>query len=179
MKGREKRRREKRLQPSRAQRKLKATSFLPSCQVGYTRPIEIDDIWELPTESQATPLGTSLERHFFARVPPSRRPLHLQPSHLPSSSVAKVVSNEDPDDKDIELGYSGEEVSIPRSHVVGGNQPISESEDKGKKGKLKPVKVKKDKEGKEIVAEYLKIEENGKVYDQSLLRAINRVVFWR
>ena len=156
-------------------------SFL-FAQVGYTRPIEIDDIWELPIESQATPLGTSLERKFYARVPPSKRPLHLRPSQFPSPSspfISKTVSNEDPDTKDIELGYSGEEISIPRSHVVGGTQPIADSEDKGKKGKLKPPKIKKDSEGKDITAEYVKLEENGKVYDQSLLRAINRVVFVR
>jgi hypothetical protein len=52
--------------------------------------------------------------------------------------------------------------------IAGVGEPITI--DKGKK----KGKVKKGKDGRPGVA-----EEGGKFYDQSLLKALNRVVFWR
>lgn len=115
-------------------------------------------------------------------MPPSKRPLHLQPSTLAAKKADELEGKPEKEDfDDIELGHSGEEIFIPRSYVVGGNQPLPETEDKGKPGKKapKPKKVKLDKDGAVVEEKFVKVEENGRLYDQSLLRAINRVVFWR
>lgn len=124
-------------------------------------------------------LGEAVERAFYARTPPSKRPLHLRaPTHHQPAAVGS--SKESENELDLEKGDDTELV-VPRGVIVGNARPISDSEDKGKTGALKPPKVKKGKDGKAVdeMKSLPKAEEGGKVYDQSLLKAINRVVFWR
>ncbi|KAJ9111013.1 hypothetical protein QFC22_006658, partial [Naganishia vaughanmartiniae] len=44
---------------------------------GYTRTIEENDVWSLDESRRAQALSDLLESKFYARCPPSRRPLHL------------------------------------------------------------------------------------------------------
>jgi ATP-binding cassette subfamily C (CFTR/MRP) protein 1 len=140
-----------------------------SRQVGYSRPLEIDDIWNLPPDQSASFLGDAIERHYFSRVPPSRRPRHLRRSL--SSSVGSEVTPallHDSGSKEDQLEFGLAEKTVvepiePRRRRL---QPISEREDKGRIGKLK-------------AGDDSRAEEGGKVYDQSLLWALNQLVFWK
>lgn len=46
-------------------------------QVGYSRPIEKEDVWRLDDKRLTASISSRLEQNFFSRVPPSKRPLHL------------------------------------------------------------------------------------------------------
>ena len=144
--------------------------------MGYSRPIELDDLWILPKEHEATTLGLACERNFYARCPPSKRPLHLRNGH---ASSTLLPDDDDPDSKaddDVELGKG----RLTSAHVVGGTRPISASEDKGKVGTLnKSKKEANDGKTADEAKSLPDAEEDGRVYNQSLLRAINQVVFWK
>ena len=71
------------------------------------------------------------------------------------------------------MGYSGENIVVPRCRVIDGNRPISETEDKGRRSKRPLVEEDESSKGD------AKMEEGGKVYDISLLKALNHLVFWR
>lgn len=66
----------------------------------------------------------------------------------------------------LELGLAEKNVEEPIEPRRRSLQPISEGEDKGKVGKLK-------------AGDDSRAEEGGKVYDQSLLWALNQLVFWK
>ncbi|KAG8867962.1 hypothetical protein FRC20_004408, partial [Serendipita sp. 405] len=42
--------------------------------VGFSRPLEIDDLWELNERRKSSVLGPRLERNFYSRCPPEKRP---------------------------------------------------------------------------------------------------------
>ena len=143
--------------------------------------MEIDDVWILPNDLEATTLGLACERNFYARCPPSKRPLHLRGPRPSSTSLpTPTADDDDPDSKDdkddVELG----KVDPPSAQIIGSARPISASEDKGKLGTLKKSN-KKGEDGKDEdkPKSLPNAEEGGKVYNQSLLRSINQVVFWR
>lgn len=46
-------------------------------QTGYTRPIEAEDVWRVVDSKMSNTVSQQLEKNFYARCPPSRRPLHL------------------------------------------------------------------------------------------------------
>ncbi|KAJ8082656.1 hypothetical protein PM082_008512 [Marasmius tenuissimus] len=47
----------------------------PFLSVGYSRPLEKDDLWELPPRRLTHNLTDELETNFFNRCPPEHRPL--------------------------------------------------------------------------------------------------------
>lgn len=66
--------------------------------------------------------------------------------------------------------------------MIGASRPITAKEDKGRTGSLE--RAKKGARAEEVIdakeaRSLSKAEEAGKVYDQSLLRAINQVILWR
>ncbi|KDQ09674.1 hypothetical protein BOTBODRAFT_137615 [Botryobasidium botryosum FD-172 SS1] len=50
------------------------TWLTPILAVGWTRPLQNDDLWEVNPERRAAHVGTALEDNFFKRCPPDRRP---------------------------------------------------------------------------------------------------------
>jgi ATP-binding cassette subfamily C (CFTR/MRP) protein 1 len=50
--------------------------ILSIVKTGYTRPIEENDVWHLDDDRLTHVVANRLERNFYDRCPPSRRPLH-------------------------------------------------------------------------------------------------------
>ncbi|TEB30865.1 multidrug resistance-associated ABC transporter [Coprinellus micaceus] len=50
----------------------------PFLSVGFSRPLEKDDFWTLPDRDLAATVTNSVERNFYARCSPDKRPLHLK-----------------------------------------------------------------------------------------------------
>ncbi|KAI0071668.1 multidrug resistance-associated ABC transporter [Panus rudis PR-1116 ss-1] len=50
----------------------------PFLQVGFSRPIQKDDLWELPPTKLTETLSHRIEKGFYARCPPEQRPAHLR-----------------------------------------------------------------------------------------------------
>ncbi|KAI0795051.1 multidrug resistance-associated ABC transporter [Abortiporus biennis] len=46
----------------------------PFLKVGFSRPLEKDDLWELPSKRLTANLSEDLERNFYSRCPPEKRP---------------------------------------------------------------------------------------------------------
>jgi hypothetical protein len=61
-------------------------------KTGYTRPIEENDVWHLDDDRLTHNVTNRLERNFYDRCPPSRRPLHYGGSS--SSSAAVIVATQ-------------------------------------------------------------------------------------
>ncbi|KAF9466028.1 multidrug resistance-associated ABC transporter [Collybia nuda] len=76
--------------------------LVPFLDVGFSRPLEKEDLWELPPEKLTTSITDEVESNFYARCEPHTRPRSLRTS-------------ED----------SGEQFS-PSSTKDGGDEPISE-----------------------------------------------------
>ncbi|KAF7982734.1 hypothetical protein HWV62_26606 [Athelia sp. TMB] len=60
----------------------------PFLEVGFSRPLEKEDLWELPPDQLTASLSTEVERNFYARCPPEKRPAqyHTQTTAADSSS---------------------------------------------------------------------------------------------
>ncbi|KAF7760155.1 hypothetical protein Agabi119p4_10831 [Agaricus bisporus var. burnettii] len=78
----------------------------PLMGVGYSRPLEKEDLWELQNHDHTSPITDRIEEHFYARCPPDLRPHHL--SHL--YDVTDVVNQDilDNDNIDGEKGKDEE-----------------------------------------------------------------------
>ncbi|PPQ81812.1 hypothetical protein CVT25_013648 [Psilocybe cyanescens] len=50
----------------------------PFLEVGYSRPLEKEDFWELPKARLTSTITDDVERNFYARCPPEKRPRHIQ-----------------------------------------------------------------------------------------------------
>ncbi|KAF7343004.1 Oligomycin resistance ATP-dependent permease YOR1 [Mycena venus] len=70
----------------------------PILSVGFTRPLEADDLWSLPPERLTNAMAQKLQDNFYARCPPEKRPLYMQDSgssSKPSVSDAKQETKVD------------------------------------------------------------------------------------
>ncbi|CDZ97481.1 Multidrug resistance-associated protein/mitoxantrone resistance protein, ABC superfamily [Phaffia rhodozyma] len=142
----------------------------PLLRVGVSRPFEIDDFWELTDEFKATRLAIELEKYFYGRVPPSRRPQHLRPSST-GPATKRDVTDKKPTGMELKDVESGEGVDV-EDELTGKQVKL------GKTGKTSKRKKTDDDDEKERTHPE-KIEEDGKIYDQNLLLAIHRTVMWR
>ncbi|KAJ6528504.1 multidrug resistance-associated ABC transporter [Mycena capillaripes] len=52
----------------------------PILSVGFTRPLEANDLWSLPPERLTNAMAQKLQDNFYARCPPEKRPLYMQDS---------------------------------------------------------------------------------------------------
>ncbi|KAK7454037.1 hypothetical protein VKT23_011548 [Stygiomarasmius scandens] len=74
----------------------------PFLNVGFSRPLEKEDLWELPPDRLTAQLSDRLEHNFFSRCPPEQRPWHLREKlrrvnepidDTPSASVDEKVDS--------------------------------------------------------------------------------------
>ncbi|KAL8287248.1 hypothetical protein RQP46_003700 [Phenoliferia psychrophenolica] len=141
----------------------------PLLRVGYSRPLEKEDLWELDTARKASTIGLELEKNFYDRVPPSRRPRHLRP----------VVANVNPDlstspSKDKEETAS-ESATLPH--------PVTQTKSRQKREKVKALDAGLSEEARK--KKFPGNHEGGKVlgedgiaYDQNLAWALSKTFFW-
>lgn len=132
----------------------------PILLVGYSRPLELDDIWRLLPCYEAEHLATTLERNFYNRVPPSERPVHLQnkTAMTATASFDQQTLGEEAEEKS-NLDAVNKDFASPPVEPSAALPTVSNT------------KVTDEKTGKTT--------EGGKKYDRSLLMALNRTVFWR
>ncbi|RXW15854.1 hypothetical protein EST38_g10001 [Candolleomyces aberdarensis] len=67
----------------------------PLLTVGFSRPLEKDDFWQLPQSNLASAVTEKVERNFYSRCSPEKRPLHLREEldsnhETPSDDDAKL-----------------------------------------------------------------------------------------
>ncbi|KAG6916302.1 hypothetical protein DXG01_007459 [Tephrocybe rancida] len=60
--------------------------LLPFLDVGFSRPLEKEDLWELPPHQLTSAISDALEDNFFSRCEPEKRPRSMQPELTPSQS---------------------------------------------------------------------------------------------
>ncbi|KAJ7890947.1 multidrug resistance-associated ABC transporter [Mycena olivaceomarginata] len=71
----------------------------PILSVGFTRPLEANDLWSLPPERLTDAMAQKLQDNFYARCPPEKRPLYVQdPGTSSEPSVSDVKQETKSDD---------------------------------------------------------------------------------
>ncbi|KAJ7284398.1 multidrug resistance-associated ABC transporter [Mycena rebaudengoi] len=66
----------------------------PFLDVGFSRPLEKDDLWELPEPHLTGPTTDALEAHFYARCPPDWRPAFLRSANRESTAEKLLVDTD-------------------------------------------------------------------------------------
>jgi ATP-binding cassette, subfamily C (CFTR/MRP), member 1 len=116
------------------------------------------DLWELPTDRQTASLSDEVERNFYARCPPEKRPIEFQNIDTQASSSSNRTSatiDEDVPDKSEKVATDPEKFP-----------PDLKDDD---------VKITKQKTSKSS-----KSKANSKPkHDASLLKALHTTFFWR
>lgn len=69
-------------------------------KVGYSRPLEQDDLWNLPPDRLTTALTDQVEVAFYTRCPPEQRPLAFRDQPTDSESEKDVKEKEKEDNVD-------------------------------------------------------------------------------
>ncbi|EKM53211.1 uncharacterized protein PHACADRAFT_259405 [Phanerochaete carnosa HHB-10118-sp] len=123
--------------------------------VGFTRPLQKDDLWELPTERQTNNLSDELERNFYTRCPPEKRPVEFRDANAnPSSSTARSSTTVEQDDVPKSSEKNAEDAEKFQPELESGVTPAGKGTSQ-KKSESKPT------------------------YDASLFRALHTTFFWR
>ncbi|CDZ97117.1 Multidrug resistance-associated protein/mitoxantrone resistance protein, ABC superfamily [Phaffia rhodozyma] len=139
----------------------------PILMVGYSRPLEVEDFWELSEDYQATVLADNLEKRFYDRVPPSQRSHRYRP--VSESSVDNT-----PKDIDASAESKDKDAEIELTDVLSSMSKHNGRETSASTG-VKKTKKEPEKEAKHPK----KITENGKVYDRNLIWALYHTMKWR
>ncbi|RXW22412.1 hypothetical protein EST38_g3441 [Candolleomyces aberdarensis] len=86
----------------------------PFLSVGFTRPLQEEDLWSLPDHELTENVANDLERRFFLRCEPAARPRHLREQlaeiEANSPSASKAVKPEkvpDSEKADVEVNQAG------------------------------------------------------------------------
>lgn len=142
----------------------------PLLAVGITRPLQKEDLWTLDFPRSARAMADTLEGHFYARMPPARRPRHLKnPQGLHRAGedpVSKTKSGSLRSEETLPVpavasgGEKGKAERVASPASAGG--PTEKQAKAAAKAKSKN-KLKGTKEGGKILGE------DGVVYDQNLL----------
>ncbi|KDR79232.1 hypothetical protein GALMADRAFT_243140 [Galerina marginata CBS 339.88] len=69
----------------------------PFLNVGFSRPLEKDDLWDLPASRHTGALTDTLEQNYYSRCPPETRPLYMRSrtgKPAPDNSDAKSKASE-------------------------------------------------------------------------------------
>ncbi|KAH7103342.1 ATP-dependent bile acid permease [Auriculariales sp. MPI-PUGE-AT-0066] len=126
----------------------------PMLKVGWTRPLEEDDLWIMNTPRQSRTVADRVETLFYDRCPPFKRPQHLRPRKLRTGPTVLQTPAAEKDEDDA----LGEDKIRP----VDTGDAEQNLEDKVKQDAANASK----KRGK-------------KVYDMSLAWTLNKAFFWR
>ncbi|KZP34073.1 multidrug resistance-associated ABC transporter, partial [Athelia psychrophila] len=130
----------------------------PFLKVGFSRPLEKDDLWHLPPDRQTAALSAEVEGNFYARCPPEQRPAsyRAQTEAQDPKSEKEGASSADPTNINADANEKEKE---------DGNANTTEKQKgKGKMGNRTPKTFPKDAEGKTK-------------YDSSLMHALHRTFF--
>ncbi|THU93933.1 multidrug resistance-associated ABC transporter [Dendrothele bispora CBS 962.96] len=96
----------------------------PFLNVGYSRPLEKEDLWELPHDRLTAQLSDRVEFSFFSRCPPEKRPWHLReklrrPDETIDDNLSETVDEKSDDAPAKELETSIKSDSKPRRSWFG------------------------------------------------------------
>ncbi|KDQ52618.1 hypothetical protein JAAARDRAFT_40221 [Jaapia argillacea MUCL 33604] len=128
----------------------------PFLAVGFSRPLEKEDLWELPPDRLTANIAEVVQRNFYARCPPEKRPHAFREPESQTSSPPLSSSDEDPEkqvggeDPEKQLGDDST-LPSPQANESGSNK--RDSSRKSNKGEPK--------------------------YDSSLVKALHTTFFWR
>ncbi|KAF4621625.1 hypothetical protein D9613_012586 [Agrocybe pediades] len=128
-------------------------SFL---EVGYSRPLEKEDLWELPNARLTSTIANAVEKNFYMRCPPEKRPRYMRDSEEGKGERLDTSSDEE---------RASEEKTVEDTDAE--NLKV-EVEDKEKKD-TQATKKSWFKRGKK----------EKPLYDESLAKAIHNTLFVR
>ncbi|CAE6393728.1 unnamed protein product [Rhizoctonia solani] len=128
----------------------------PLLRVGWSRPLESEDLWEFDVKRQASVCGDRVERLFYERCPPRKRPPHMR------SSTYGIV----PDGKHEDLEKA--ETSSGEVATIDGKRPDDKSPNSATSN-----------QGPGMEEPWIPLRDHPNKWDQSLVRALNRAFFWR
>ncbi|KAK4702568.1 hypothetical protein P7C70_g3660, partial [Phenoliferia sp. Uapishka_3] len=144
----------------------------PLLKIGYSRPLEKEDLWELDVARQASTIGLELEKNFYDRVPLQRRPRHLRPSSTSTSgekvdiTTSRTKSKEEVPDDDATLPTP---VTQTKSRQ---KKEATKIKDAGLTDEERKKKYPGNADGGKVLGD------DGIAYDQSLVWALSKTFFW-
>ncbi|KAL7425014.1 hypothetical protein Q5752_000701 [Cryptotrichosporon argae] len=177
----------------------------PVLRVGYSRPLQADDLWDLPPELQCQNIADELETHYLARLPPSLRSSEGGSCNVPPrrpapatqtvsrldarrTTIMDVVEgmeaglgghaghgDAEPDGVSQRFPAGSDLVSASSATLV--SPPLSSVADAGEPGS-ELVRKFGHRKAKQIAEGKMAVED-GKAYDMSLLRAMYQTVWKR
>ncbi|GJE92383.1 multidrug resistance-associated ABC transporter [Phanerochaete sordida] len=123
--------------------------------VGFTRPLQKDDLWELPRQKQTNTLSDEIERNFYARCAPETRPLEFRDVDAHAPSTARSSTTVDEDDAHAKPEKLAEDAEKVQPELERGGVAPHKKGPRGGKAQAQPK------------------------YDASLIRALHTTFFWR
>ncbi|KAE8214065.1 hypothetical protein CF327_g2493 [Tilletia walkeri] len=158
----------------------------PMLAVGWTRPLQSEDLWELPQDRTAEIMGDRVEEAFYRRVRPSKRPAAVA-AHYRSTVVETPLATspaKDLDEKATPMREDDDAVSASstaHSSDAAAQSPSTATPSEKHSGKAPQPQV-RQKAPFETVHGYkipFPLRSKKPVYSESLFGALHEVFFWR
>ncbi|CED82131.1 multidrug resistance-associated abc transporter [Phaffia rhodozyma] len=135
----------------------------PILKIGYTRPLEAGDLWKLDETRLSTNTGSALENNFYDRVPIESRPRFLRPKgYKAPQKQSPITTLVESDNKEKNADKPSTPATLPSPATASTNKKTSKKE----------KKLTGNKEGGKVKGL------DGKVYDQSMIRALLKTFSW-
>nr|XP_019009246.1 uncharacterized protein I206_05894 [Kwoniella pini CBS 10737]OCF48027.1 hypothetical protein I206_05894 [Kwoniella pini CBS 10737] len=142
------------------------TWISPMLKVGYSRPLQIEDLWSLSEDLKCQTHAERLQKHFMRRMPPSRRPKSSQNEETPLNGKSAVYNEK----------QGSTDTRYKERDEIENNAVITTSETKIGEPSPEHIKLYGKKKAQKIAYDTLVIED-GKEYDMSLWYA-GYFAFW-
>ncbi|KAF9447357.1 multidrug resistance-associated ABC transporter [Macrolepiota fuliginosa MF-IS2] len=134
----------------------------PFLGVGFSRPLEKEDFWELPEPDLTGSITDRVEQHFYARCPPDKRPHHL--SHQIPDFQEDVHDDTGDTEKDLDIKRSDSPASATAAPTPDESAEVT--------GKLK-------RDARSKWSFFSRKQKTGSAYDESLFKAILKTFSFR
>ncbi|CAA7270432.1 unnamed protein product [Cyclocybe aegerita] len=151
----------------------------PFLEVGFSRPLEEEDFWNLPHSRLTASVTDDVEHNFYKRCAPEKRPRYMQDDQSTLSTVKKpecsLAAEKEGVYDDEKGGEGGGEMAPPADTHTGVSTPTVVPAE----GDLRPLNVPSDAQARStrmwpFARFFTRRRDREQKYDESLFKAIHR-----
>ncbi|KAF8154551.1 multidrug resistance-associated ABC transporter [Crassisporium funariophilum] len=135
--------------------------------VGFTRPLEKEDFWALPTNRHTENITDSVEALYYSRCPPEKRPYFMRDTK--SDGPTYEADEKGPTN----IASEGENKTDPIMEPSASPEKIEVEGEKGREGRLSNSERETRNDKKQVATDSIP------KYDESLFKALHRTFFRR
>ncbi|KAJ3506143.1 hypothetical protein NLJ89_g7032 [Agrocybe chaxingu] len=159
--------------------KIRFQWLAPFLDVGFSRPLEKEDFWDLPHSRLTASVTDDVEHNFYKRCAPEKRPRYMHDDQPSPSTVEKLGCPLPAEKEDVYDDEKGDEGAGEMASHAETRTGVSTPTVVPVEGKLTPLNIPSDEQAKStrmwpFDRIFTRRQDRKQKYDESLFKAIHR-----